>query len=124
LIDEWSYGRIASAIGKVVDPARPALIHGDHVTTWGEFDQRTDALASAFLSAGAVPGDKVAHLMRNSPAYLETTYAAFKARLKAKSAEEMSSTYPALNGRDGRRAAMGRTAIRPVSTSPIAQTRA
>lgn len=77
----WSFGRIAAAIGEAVDPAFPALIHGDHVTTWRDFDRRTGALAAAFIDAGAVPGDKIAHLMRNSPAYLETTFAGFKARL-------------------------------------------
>jgi len=80
-MQEWSFGRVAAAIGAAVDPALPALIHGDHVTTWGDFDRRTDALAAAFQAAGAVPGDKLAHLMRNSPAYLETTFAGFKARL-------------------------------------------
>ena len=65
----------------MVDPALPALIHGERSVGWGEFDRRTDALAAAFLAGGAVAGDKVAHLMRNGPAYLETTVAAFKARL-------------------------------------------
>ncbi len=77
----WSFGEIFAGIGGVVDPDTAALIHGDHVTSWRDFDRRTDALAAAFLAAGAVTGDKVAHLMRNSPAYLETTIAAFKARL-------------------------------------------
>ena len=77
----WSFGNIFARLGEAVGPDDPALIHGDHITSWGEFDRRTDALAVAFLAAGARPGDKVAHLMRNSPAYLETTIAAFKARL-------------------------------------------
>ena len=76
-----SYGAIFEAIGAVVDPDLPALIHGDHITPWRDFDRRTNALAAAFVAAGAVPGDRVAHLMRNSPAYLETTIAGFKARL-------------------------------------------
>ncbi|MGL6044806.1 MAG: AMP-binding protein, partial [Sandaracinobacteroides sp.] len=59
----------------------PALIHGDEVVTWASFDARTNALANAFLASGAVPGDRVAHLMRNSPAYLLTTGGAFKARM-------------------------------------------
>ncbi|GGE06542.1 acyl-CoA synthetase [Polymorphobacter glacialis] len=76
-----SFGRIFAAIAAAVDPAQPATIHGDVVTTWGEFDQRTDALAAAYHAAGAVPGDRIAHLMRNSPAYCETTISGFKARL-------------------------------------------
>ena len=78
--EAWSFGRIFSAIGKAIDPADDALIHGDHVTSWGDFDHRTDALAATFLAA-AQTGDRVAHLMRNSPAYLETSVAAFKARM-------------------------------------------
>ena len=81
MTDELSFGQIFERLGTAVDPDLPALIHGDHVTTWRDFDRRTAALAAAFLAAGAVPGDRVAHLMRNSPAYLETTAAGFRARL-------------------------------------------
>lgn len=79
--EAWSFGRIASGIGAAIDPGTAALIHGDQVITWGEFDRRTDSLAAAFVAAGAAPGDTLAHLMRNSPAYLQTTFAGFKARL-------------------------------------------
>ncbi len=79
--DQWSFGAIFARLHEVVDGDAPALIHGNQITNWRDFDRRTDALAAAFLAAGAQPGDKVAHLMRNSPAYLETTIAAFKARL-------------------------------------------
>ena len=76
----FSFGQILSALGGSLGEA-PALIHGDEVVDWASFDRRTNALANAFLAAGAEPGDRVAHLMRNSPAYLLTTGAAFKARL-------------------------------------------
>src|SRR3546814_11249119 len=76
----WCLGRSAAGIGAAVDPDLPALIHGDLVRGWGEFDRRPDALAAAFAAATR-PGDKVAHLMRNGPAYLATPWAAFKARL-------------------------------------------
>jgi len=77
----FSFGSVFAHIGRIVDPHAAALIHGDQVTSWAAFDRRTDALAAAFVAAGARPGDKVAHLMRNGPAYLETTVASFKARL-------------------------------------------
>jgi 3-oxocholest-4-en-26-oate---CoA ligase len=76
----FSFGRILSALGGRLGET-PALIHGDEVVDWASFDRRTNALARAFQSAGAQPGDRVAHLMRNSPAYLLTTGAAFKARM-------------------------------------------
>ena len=77
----FSFGSIFASIGAHIEPERPALIHGDHVTRWGDLDRRTDSLAASFIAAGAGAGDKVAHLMRNSPAYLETTIATFKARM-------------------------------------------
>ena len=76
-----SFGAIFSAISAAIDPDLPATIHGDQITTWRDFDARTSAIAAAAHAAGAVPGDRIAHLMRNSPAYLETTVAGFKARL-------------------------------------------
>lgn len=79
--DQFSFGAIFERLGEVVDPAMPALIHGDREIGWGEFDRRTDSIAAACLAGGAVAGDRIAHLMRNSPAYLETTVAGFKARL-------------------------------------------
>lgn len=78
---DWSFGRIFTALKAAVPADRPALIHGSSVTSWAEFDRRTDALAAAFLASGAAPGDKVAILARNGPAYLEATVAAFKARM-------------------------------------------
>ncbi|MFX8680889.1 AMP-binding protein, partial [Acinetobacter baumannii] len=44
-----------------------------------EFDRRADALAADFLEAGIGQGAKVAAYLYNSPEYLETYYAAFKA---------------------------------------------
>ncbi|MFZ4689050.1 MAG: AMP-binding protein [Polymorphobacter sp.] len=81
MTDGLSFGRIFESMASAVDPDLPATIHGDQVTTWRDFDRRTNAIAAACHAAGAVPGDRIAHLMRNSPAYLETTVAGFKARL-------------------------------------------
>lgn len=75
-----SFGAILSALGGRLGTA-PALIHGDTVIDWATLDRRSNALAHGFAAAGAQPGDRLAHLMRNSPAYLSTTVAGFKARL-------------------------------------------
>lgn len=80
-MEAFSFGRIASALGEAVNPRWPAIHCGDKTLAWGDFIHRTDALAAAYRKGGAAVGDKVAHLMRNSPAYLETCFAAFKARL-------------------------------------------
>lgn len=76
----FSFGAIFAAGSGTVDPARPALIHGDRTISWGQFHTRTENLA-AHMQSVSQPGDRLAHLMRNSPAYLETTTAGFKARL-------------------------------------------
>ncbi len=77
----WNYGDLLDLAGTAVEPDSPALLHGLESRSWLEFDRRSNALASAFMAAGAQPGDKVAHLMRNSPCYMEVSAAAFKARM-------------------------------------------
>ncbi len=76
-----SLGEVFTLVGRTVPPGDAALIHGERVTTWGDFVRRTDALAATFLAAGAGAGDRVAHLLRNGPAYAETCVAAAKARM-------------------------------------------
>ena len=77
----WNYGDILDALPAVLDPDAPALIHGGQVTSWSEFTERSNNLASRFLNRGVQAGDKVAFYLRNSPAYSETLAACFKARL-------------------------------------------
>ena len=78
---DWNYGDILETVEDAIDPARLAFAHGERTISWGEAAQRGNRLARAFLAAGLTTGDKVAHYMRNSPAYMETTRACFKARL-------------------------------------------
>ena len=59
-------------------PDRPALIQGERVVTWGDFDARSDALAAHLIAAGLDRQAKVAAFLYNGPEYLETYYAAFK----------------------------------------------
>ena len=78
---EWNFGDMLDRLAGVVPPENPALIHGDRVITWKDFDRRTNNLARAFLENGAQTGDKVGFYLRNRPAYMETFAACFKARL-------------------------------------------
>ncbi|MBT4519043.1 MAG: acyl-CoA synthetase [Halieaceae bacterium] len=78
---KWNYGDLLDGCGEVLPPATPALIHGERVVTWSELTVRSNNLARAMLSGGAVTGDKVAIYMRNCPEYMETLVACFKARL-------------------------------------------
>jgi 3-oxocholest-4-en-26-oate---CoA ligase len=77
----WNYGDILDAVGRAVPQDKPALIHGDRVITWADFNRRTNNLARRFLNRGVQAGDKVAFYMRNRPAYSEVLGACFKARL-------------------------------------------
>lgn len=77
----WNFGDLLDVTAKCVPADRPALIQGDHVVTWSEFDQRTNRLARAMLSSGLEAGDRVAIMARNIPEFIEIAAAAFKARL-------------------------------------------
>lgn len=77
---ELNFGDLFEAVARAV-PDRPALIHGDRVRTWAEFDARSNRLARHLIACGLAPGAKVAFYLRNSPAYLELLAACFKARL-------------------------------------------
>lgn len=63
-----------------IQPTRPALIHGERVTTWGEFDSRAARLAGHLDARGIGHGDNVALYLHNCPEYLESTHAVFKVR--------------------------------------------
>lgn len=72
-----SFGTIIEAVADAV-PDRVAVSAPHRDYTYAEFDERAARLATAMLDAGVTAGDKVACYLYNSPAYLETVYAAFK----------------------------------------------
>jgi acyl-CoA synthetase (AMP-forming)/AMP-acid ligase II len=76
----WNLADLWEAIADR-QPDAPAQFHGDHTTTWGEFDRRADGLAATLLGAGARHQDKVAQYLYNAPEYLESIFGAFKAGL-------------------------------------------
>lgn len=62
----------------------PALACGARVASWGEVHDRVARLAGALRGRfGLQPGDRVALLMRNAPAYAELLYACWHAGLAA-----------------------------------------
>ena len=77
---EWTFADVWETIAAAV-PDRVALVHGERRITWREFDRRADGVAAALLDAGLHPQDKVALYLHNAPAYLESVFAALKARL-------------------------------------------
>ncbi|OHD02901.1 MAG: acyl-CoA synthetase [Sphingopyxis sp. RIFCSPHIGHO2_01_FULL_65_24] len=78
---DWNFGDLLDATAAHVPGDRPAIIRGDHVTNWADFDARTNRLARAMRTAGLSAGARIAILARNIPEFIEIAAAAFKARL-------------------------------------------
>lgn len=77
--ETWNLASVWETIAdELADVA--VLIHGEHTITWREFDERSARLASVFADHGIGHDSKVALYLYNGPAYLETTFAAFKVR--------------------------------------------
>ncbi len=55
---------------------RTAVVHGERTLTYRELHDRSRRLATALSGQGVGPGDRVAFLGENSPAFLETMFAA------------------------------------------------
>jgi 3-oxocholest-4-en-26-oate---CoA ligase len=77
---DWNYGDILDVAARSVPPERDALIWGDVVVSWGDFDRRSNNIGKAMIAAGLKPDDKAAILCRNHPAYLEAFAGALKSR--------------------------------------------
>ncbi|TAJ70771.1 MAG: acyl-CoA synthetase [Phenylobacterium sp.] len=73
----WTIADVWEAIA-AAQPERPALVQGERVITWAQFDARADALAAHFIQSGMGHQAKVAGYLCNGPEYLETYFAAFK----------------------------------------------
>lgn len=72
----------ANAFEKVADtvPDHPALIFGDLVRSWREYDDRASRLAAVLVAHGLGPHSKVGLYLHNSNEYSEAHLAAFKLR--------------------------------------------
>ena len=76
----WNFADVFEALARR-QPDALAQRHAGVSTSWADFDRRADGIAAALLGAGVVEQDKVAQYLYNAPAYLESTFAAFKAGL-------------------------------------------
>jgi len=52
-------------VGLGAKPGEPAMVSAERELSWREVDERTSALAAAYLGLGLEPGDRVASLMPN-----------------------------------------------------------
>ncbi len=76
-LNGWNFADVWETVAETI-PEAPALIHGDLVRNWADFDARADGVAAALLDAGVDEGTSVAQYLYNGPAYLEAVFAAFK----------------------------------------------
>ncbi len=76
---ELHYATIWESIADAI-PTATAVVHGDIVRTWAQYDQRAARLAAAYHAAGLGHDSKIALYMYNGNEYLEAQYGAFKVR--------------------------------------------
>ena len=80
LSTEWNFADVWETVAGTI-PDSIALAHGEARTSWRDFDARADRIAVALVDGGLQRQDKVALYLHNSPAYMESVFAAFKASL-------------------------------------------
>ena len=76
----WTYANIWESVAAAI-PDEPAIVQGERVVTFAEFEAQADALATHLLAAGLQQQAKVAVYATNCPEFLIAYYAAFKAGL-------------------------------------------
>jgi 3-oxocholest-4-en-26-oate---CoA ligase len=74
---EWNFARTWEAIADA-QPDRPALVQGEKIRSWGEWDDRAARLAAAFRGLGLTDDGKVASYLYNSNEYMEGVFATWK----------------------------------------------
>jgi acyl-CoA synthetase (AMP-forming)/AMP-acid ligase II len=68
-----------SRVHSRLTPQRPAIAFEGRTTTYEQLDTRASQVAHALIASGVKPGDRVAHLGKNTDFYLELLLGAAKA---------------------------------------------
>ena len=76
-----NFGVALKALAGAIEPERPAIVHGDRIVAWSEFDEKTDRIAAALRARGFAPGDVAGQMLRNNPDYLLAYFGCVKAGL-------------------------------------------
>lgn len=74
-----NFGSALKALAGAIEANRPALVHGQRVVTWGEFDALTDSIAAGLAGQGLKPGDIAGQMLRNTPDYMLAYFGCIKA---------------------------------------------
>jgi len=77
-VNGWNIANIFEEIAATI-PEATALAHGDETISWGAMNSRANGVAQHLLDSGLVEQDKVAQYLYNSPHYMESVLASFKA---------------------------------------------
>ena len=77
---DWNFADVWDVVA-ATSPERPAVSQGTVRRDWAAFEQRAASVAGALVAAGLGRQAKVAQYLYNSPEYLESLYACFKAAL-------------------------------------------
>lgn len=73
----WNFADVWETIAHA-QPEAPALIRGESVRTWDQFDRRAQLIGYRLVGAGLGHQSRVAQYLMNSMEYLETIFATFK----------------------------------------------
>jgi len=76
----WNFADLWETVAATI-PEALAQQQGEVRRSWAEFNRRANGIAAALISPDTVEQDKVAQYLYNSPEYLESVFAAFKAGL-------------------------------------------
>ena len=76
----WHMADIWENIAQAI-PDKPALVCGDRRYSWAEYEERAARLATVLVKHGLKSGAKLSIYSHNSAEYMETQFAAFKARI-------------------------------------------
>jgi 3-oxocholest-4-en-26-oate---CoA ligase len=74
----WNFADLWETVAAQI-PDALAQQQGERSHSWAEFNRRANGVAATLLRSDAAEQDKVAQYLYNSPEYLESTFAAFKA---------------------------------------------
>jgi 3-oxocholest-4-en-26-oate---CoA ligase len=77
---ELHHATVFEAVADAI-PGAPALAQGERVITWSQMDDRAARLAAALVDAGLTPQSTVAIDLYNCNEWMESYFAALKARL-------------------------------------------
>jgi 3-oxocholest-4-en-26-oate---CoA ligase len=74
----WNFADLWETVAAQI-PDALAQQQGERASSWAEFNRRANGVAAALLGPNSAEQDKVAQYLYNSPEYLESVFAAFKA---------------------------------------------